>query len=153
MAFWQANAKKGPVINISCTGYINRLPYSAATLNDAMDSIERLLYERPEIVLQSDDVDKEIEIAHIACVFRTGSGEFIGWIMSKISTDHRQRFVYCNKHLYGSDYLNGIVCGCPESIFPNALLQRREVVELVEKLSVGETSPDYDLKPMLEVMR
>ncbi|QDT27551.1 hypothetical protein Enr10x_28690 [Gimesia panareensis] len=140
------------MMRIRCFGDSAKELSTTDKLVDLMRRIENGEVERPEIEVVGGEGQVE-KIIHIGALFREGSGECVGWLVSTRENASRRNYAYCvNSETPMPQYLNVLFCGSPEAVDQSAVLRVDQVADLVPKLIDGNSTQSYSRKRLTEIM-
>lgn len=132
-------------------GYVNEEFSSLKRVEDLMSQMESRIIKRPEIEILDGGTGIDI---HIGLLFVEGNSKPIGWLVSRLDSEDSINYAMCRSSGTNKLIEGVIFCGAPENIIDAAILQRKEVIQIIESsLKTGASLQDYILRRFKEVFQ
>lgn len=139
-------------MRIRCFGYLDEGLSSIQELIELMQQVQAGKLDRPEIELFETD-DQAGTIIHIAGLFREGSGDPAGWLVSARDPVSGKNHAFClSSGECGIRHENVLFCGSPQTVDQAAILGFEQVVELVEQLMDCKPADSFVRRQFVEII-
>ncbi|MEM8639531.1 MAG: hypothetical protein AAGG51_12060 [Cyanobacteria bacterium P01_G01_bin.54] len=116
-------------------------------IGELISQVEIGVIQRPEIELIDNDIGVEL---HLGLLFAKDS--LAGWLVTQMSKTNPPYYTIC-KYKGTNSFVEGLVyCGAPENVINSAILQRAEVLEVIDFFfREGKCPKNYILRQRKEI--